>query len=68
MVAGTISDARKGDVVHFKGHKLRVEADPVVKGCRVMLQGRESRGGCPYVRRWYFGNFPVRIAPRPEAV
>lgn len=55
----TVSDARKGSIVRFKGHALRVEAEPIRKGQRIMLEGRENRDGCPYVRRWYFANVPV---------
>jgi hypothetical protein len=61
MTAGTIADVRKGDVVHFRTHSLRVETDPLRKVQRVRLQGRESRNGCPYVTRWYFANVPCVI-------
>ena len=65
----TIGDAVKGCVVVFKGHALRVEAEPVRRpGGRIMLEGRENRNGCPYVRRWYFSNLPVvRIVASEEA-
>jgi len=54
-----VGDAYKGAVVVFKSHSLRVEAEPLRKGNRIMLEGRENRGGCPYVHRWYFSNLPV---------
>lgn len=57
----TIADVRRGDVVRFKQHALRVEAEPVRKGRRIRLEGRENRNGCPYVYRWYFDNVPCRI-------
>lgn len=57
----TVGDATIGDVVRFKSHALRVEAEPVRKGTRIMLEGREDRNGCPYVRRWYFANLPAVI-------
>ena len=58
----TVGDVKLGDVAVFKGHKLRVEKEPIRKGRRIQLQGRENRNGCPYVVRWYFDNVPlVRI-------
>ena len=57
----TIKQARRGDVVRFKGHALRVERDPVVNGRRIRLEGRENRDGCPYVVRWYFDNVQCNI-------
>lgn len=57
----TIGDVESGDIVRFKGHALRVEAEPFRKGTRVRLEGREDRDGCPYVRRWYFASMPVVI-------
>ena len=54
-------DARKGDIISFKGHALRVEAEPLRQGRRIRLEGREDRDGCPYVTRWYFDNLPVQI-------
>ena len=62
----TVSDARKGDIVRFRGHALRVEAEPTRKGQRIMLEGRENRNGCPYVRRWYFTNVPVVSIERAD--
>lgn len=57
----TIGAVKKGDIVDFKGHALRVEEEPLRKGVRVRLSGRENRNGCPYVHRWYFANFPCQI-------
>ncbi len=58
----TVNNLRCGDIAVFKSHKLRVEKEPVRKGRRIKLQGRENRNGCPYVTRWYFDNVPlVRI-------
>ena len=56
-----IRNARKGNVVRFKAHALRVEAEPEIRGNRIRLEGRENRDGCPYVSRWYFCNLPVEI-------
>jgi hypothetical protein len=57
----TIGDVQRGDIVRFKGHALRVEAEPVRRNGRVRLEGRENRDGCPYVQRWYFANLPVTV-------
>ncbi len=57
----TVGQAKKGDVVEFKGHALRVETEPLTQGNRIRLQGRENRNGCPYVTRWYFTNVPCII-------
>ena len=57
----TIGDVRLGDIVEFKSHALRVENEPLRKGTRIRLSGRESRDGCPFVYRWYFANLPCVI-------
>jgi len=57
----TIGQAKKGDIVRFKSHALRVETEPLRQGRRIRLQGRENRDGCPYVTRWYFDNVPCEI-------
>lgn len=67
MPMPTLDNACKGDVIRFKGHALRVEADPIRRGTRIYLEGRENRDGCPYVRKWYFRNFEVVAIERPEA-
>ena len=56
-----ILEARKGSVIVFKSHTLRVEAEPVRQGRRIRIEGRESRDGCPYVVRWYFDNIACRV-------
>ena len=58
-MATTIGLARKGDIVEFRSHRLRVEAEPEIRGNRIRLEGRESRDGCAHVSRWYFCNLPV---------
>ena len=66
--AATVDDAYKGCVVTFKGHRLRVEAEPIRQAGRIHLEGREDRDGCPYVRRWYFANLPVVRIERGSGV
>lgn len=56
-----IGDVKRGDIVRFQSHALRVETEPLRKGRRIRLQGRESRDGCPYVTRWYFDNVECSI-------
>lgn len=56
-----LSDVRRGDVVRFQKHALRVEEEPVLRGNRICLSGRENRDGCPYVHRWYFSNVLAEI-------
>lgn len=55
----TIADAYRGCVVVFRRHKLRVESEPLRQGARVRLEGRENRGACAFVRRWYFASQSV---------
>jgi hypothetical protein len=58
-----LRNVKRGDVVRFKGHALRVEAEPRFNSSRtrVNLSGRENRDGCPMVSRWYFTNLAVEI-------
>lgn len=49
----SLVDVRKGDVVRFRAYALRVEAEPKRIGNTVILEGRRSDGGCPYVRQRY---------------
>ena len=61
-----IGTARRGDVIRFKAHALRIETEPLIRGNRIRLEGRENRDGCPYVSRWYFSNLAVSIEREKE--
>lgn len=63
----SLGEVRRGDIVRFKGHSLRVEEDPHRAGNRVRLSGREDRNGAPYVHRWYFANVQAVVEREASA-
>ena len=56
-----ITEAKKGDVVRFKGYALRVEAEPVLERNGIKLEGRINVNGCPYIRKFFITGLDVQI-------
>ena len=56
-----VSQVLKGDIVRFKSYALRVESEPTQEGNFIVLRGRISIDGCPFVTKKFLAPLDVVI-------
>lgn len=56
-----VTQVRKGDIVRFKAYALRVDSEPRIGRGSIVLEGRSSADGCPWVRKSFMAGRIVTV-------